>query len=316
MFMRLRSHTCHYCRTIDEAHDRRHKKIAGQIRDVYESCGQVDWTIIPTDTEERGRPRVYDTALAGEENDCDPAPEDTATSKRERKDAKSLARAASRTRVISRDEILHVEAVIHFGDSVLSGDDDGPSNAEELEEIDRHLKYNAHVYNSQSDRRALRKFARLPDVDVDFDAEMERIFDVFRITELLQRNTRNRGLIGKELKMFQRLVDELKKAVVDDLVAVKHDTLEIRMRRAGYLRYANKAAHMIVEDRYTDKDWKTGERKLPNTSSSSGIASPDEESISSQRYMRAFLFFDSVLSLWVDISKPLGVISTINICSY
>jgi hypothetical protein len=281
MFMRLRSHTCHYCRTIDEAHDRRHKKIAGQIRDVYDSCG-VDWTIIPPENEERGRPRVYDTSLAGhDETDCDPTPEDTPSSKRERKDARCLARAASRNRVISREEIEHVDAVIHSAEGVSNGDSIGPSSTDELDEIERHLKYNAHVYNTHSDRRALRKFARLPDVDVDFDSEMERIFEVFRITELLQRNTRNRGLQGKELKTFQTLVDDLKKAIVDDMVAVKRDTLETRMRRAGYMRYANKSAHSIVEDRYTEKDWKTGERYLPNRSSSSGIDSPDEESSSS-----------------------------------
>jgi hypothetical protein len=282
MFMRLRSHTCHYCRTIDEAHNRRHKKIAGQIRDVYDSCG-VDWTIIPPENEERGRSTAYGAGLAvHDEADRDLTPEDTPSSKRERKDAKCLARAASRTRVITREEVLHVDAVLHSAEGVSNGDSSGPSNTDELEEIEHHLKYNAHVYNTQSDRRGLKKFARLPDVDVDFDAEMERIFDVFRITELLQRNTRNRGLQGKELKTFQGLVDDLKKAVVDDLVAVKRDTLEIRMRRAGYLRYANKTAHSIVEDRYTDKDWKTGERHLPNTSSSSGIDSPDEESNSSQ----------------------------------
>jgi hypothetical protein len=281
MFMRLRSHTCHYCRTIDEAHDRRHKKIVGQIRDVYDSCG-VDWTIIPPENEQRGRPRAYGTDLAGHsETDCDLTPEDTPSSKRERKDAKSLVRAASRNRVISREEIEQVHAVIHSAEGVSNGDSTGPSSTDELEEIERHLKYNAHVYNTQSDRRALRKFARLPDVDVDFDSEMERIFEVFRITELLQRNTRNRGLQGRELKTFQTFVDDLKKAIVEDLVAVKRDSLEIRMRRAGYMRYANKSAHSIVEDRYTDKDWKTGERYLPNRSSSSGIDSPDEESSSS-----------------------------------
>jgi hypothetical protein len=286
MFMRLRSHTCHYCHTIDEAHDRRHKKIAGQIRHIYESCGLVDWTIIPVETEEGGR--LIDYQAERDETDCDLTLEDTSSSKRERKDAKSLAKAASRSRVIGRDEILHVDTVIHSAEGVLSGDNDGPCNTDEMEEIERHLKYNAHVYNTQSDRRALKKFARLPDVDVDFDAEMERIFDVFRITDLVQRNTRNRGLLGKELKTFQRLVDGLKKGVVEDLILVKRDTLETRMRRAGYLRYANKAAHNIVEDRYADRDWKTGEKHLPKTSSSSGIASPDEASSSSQKYVPLF----------------------------
>lgn len=297
--MRLRSHTCHYCRTIDEAHHRRHKKIAEGIRDVYESCGLEDWTIIPSEPEERGRTRGQDPSS----DRCDDtgrtlSTEDTPASKREKKDAKALARAASRTRVISQEEIAHVESVLHSAEGFSNSNSDGPRNTEEMEEIERHLKYNAHVYNSQPDRRELKRYARLPDVDVDFDAEMERIFEAFRVTELLKKNTRNRGLQGKELKTFQALVEELKKAVVDDLVLVKRDALETRMRRAGYLRYTNKTAHNIIEDRYTDKDWKTGEKYAAIASDSSGIISPAEECGSSSRYVISLRFVRASSMTW------------------
>lgn len=283
MFMRLRGHTCHYCHTIDEAHHRRHKKIAEQIRDVYDSCGLADWTIIPSDAEDRARARDYDKSLgARDETAHSLNTEEAPSSKRERKDAKCLARAAGRARVLGGDEISYVDDVIHASDGISATDGDGPNNTEEMEEIERHLKYNAHVYNG-GERCDLRKFARLADVDVDFDSEIERILDAFRITELLKRNTRNRGLQGKELKAFHSLVEELKKAIVDDLVMVKRDVLEVRMRRAGYLRYTNKTAHSIVEDRYTDKDWKTGEKYAASKSDSSGTESPAEDSVFSQR---------------------------------
>jgi hypothetical protein len=286
MFMRLRSHTCHYCRTIDEAHYGRHRRIAESLRDVYESADEADWSIIPSEPNDRGRAREC-IASSPEYRDGDrgSAPADIPSSKRERKDAKCLARATSRARVISWDEILHIDSVIHCADGLSNGGSDGPHNMEEVEEIERHLKYNAHVYNSQRDRHDLKKFARLPDVDVDFDFEMDRILQTFRITELLKRNTRNRGLMGKELKSFLAQVEELKTMVVDDLVAVKKDALEVRMRRAGYLRYTNKMAHSIVEDRYTNKDWKTGEKFTSTGSSSSEIASPVEEPDLIQRYV-------------------------------
>jgi len=278
MFMRLRSHTCHYCHTIDEAHHKRHRKIAEAIRDVYESYDEFDWNIIPSELEERGRAREY-SLVSTDDGDADrPCSEDAPSSKRERKDAKNLSRAASRARIISQDEIVYVDSILHLSDGVSGDDSDGPCSNEELEEINRHLMFNAHVFNSQCDNRAIKKYARLPDVDVDFDAEIERILDVFRINELLQRNTRNRGLQGKELKTFLTLVKDLKKMLVDDLVSVKRDVLEIRMRRAGYLRYTNKTAHNLVEERYTDKDWKTGERYYSNTSDSSSAAeSPIDE---------------------------------------
>jgi hypothetical protein len=62
------------------------------------------------------------------------------------------------------------------------------------------------------------------------------------------------------MKTFESLVVNLKTMVIEDLVLVKRDEMETRMRRAGYLRYANRTSFAIVEDRYTAKDWKTGER--------------------------------------------------------
>jgi hypothetical protein len=286
MFMRNKSHTCHYCRTIDEAHRRRHKRIAEGIRDVYESCGLEDWTITPAEPDERGRIRGHDPGETnGDDQERSVSMEDTAvTSKREKKDAKALARAASRTRFISQEEINHVDSVIHSAEGFAVGDD-GPHNTEEMDEIERHLKYNANVYNSQPDRRELKKYARLPDVDVDFDAEIERILETFRVADLLKSNTRNRGLQGKELKTFQTFVEDLKESLVNDLVLVKRDALETRMRRAGYLRYTNKTAHSIVEDRYNYKNWKTGEKYSATTSSSSENAFPAEEISSTNKYV-------------------------------
>jgi hypothetical protein len=283
MFMRLRSHTCNYCRTVDEAHYRRHKELAEQLRAIYESGGEVDWSIIP-DSEERGRAREYDGGAAESEG---ATPNDALSSKREKKDAKSLVRAASRSRVITGAEIGHVDSVLHSAEGLSAGDSDAPRNAEEIEEVERHLRYNAHVYNKDNRGGALKTFAKLSDAEIDFDGEVERILEASRVTELRKRNThRTRGLQGKELKIFLAHVDEFKKAVVEDLVQVKRDSLEIRMRRAGYLRYTNKTAHGIVEERYLAKDWKTGEKFLSSTSESSGLVSPSVEEIATpQRHV-------------------------------
>jgi hypothetical protein len=134
----------------------------------------------------------------------------------------------------------------------------------------------------------LKKFAKIPDMDVDFDAEMERILDTFRITELAKRNFRNRGLHGKELKAFEVLVETFKSVIVEDLVLVKKDAMEVRMRRAGYLRYTNRTGYGIVQDRYTDKDWKTGERITSSSSDSSGLTSPSDDSSTSNEYVLNF----------------------------
>jgi hypothetical protein len=312
MFMRNKSHTCTYCRTIDEAHRRRPKKIAEKLRDVYESCDLEDWVIVPSEPDDRGRPKGQEPGSDyGNDMGRIPSAERTTASKREKKDAKALARAASRSRLISQEEIAHVECILHSAEQFPTknnGELTGPFNTEEMEEIERHLKYNAHVYNTQADRRALKRYARLPDVDVDFDAEMERILEAFRVTDLLRKNTRNRGLQGKQLKTFETFVGELKQAVVDYLIQIKQDKLGTSMRQAGYLRYTNKTAHKIVQDRYIERNWKTGEKYTPTASDSSGIVTPPEECNSPIRYV--------IGASLTCASKPHGKVSQTLACAF
>jgi hypothetical protein len=152
------------------------------------------------------------------------------------------------------------------------------------------------VYNTQPNRRGLKKLAEdTADNEVDFSAEMDRILDTFRITDLVKRNTKTKGLQGKELKNFLALVDDFKQAVIEDIVLVKKDGAEVRMRRAGYLRYTNMSSYRIVEDRYTNKDWKTGEKFHSSGSDSSGIVTPTEEIASPIRYVSRHLTCGSVL---------------------
>ncbi|KAI2475596.1 hypothetical protein Ptr902_12937 [Pyrenophora tritici-repentis] len=283
MFMRLRGHTCAHCISIDESHYKRHHDIAEQLRAVYDSCSDINWGIVPSnsDNDSRGRVKGLADALEQDENqDPNQDPGDTPASKRERKDAKRLARAANRSKVITQDEIRHIDNIIHASHGLTGNDTDGPQNAEEVEDIERQLRYHAQVYNTQVDRRTLRKLSEVcTETSVDFDAEMSRILDAFRISELLRRNTKTRGLQGKELKTFLTLVDGLRQALVEDIILVKKDAAEVRMRRAGYLRYTNKTAYEIVEERYTEKDWKTGEKWIPGAPDSSDDTTPVDECV-------------------------------------
>lgn len=218
------------------------------------------------------------------------ASDETPTSRRERKDTKCLVRAANRAKVVTQEEIRYVESVLHSAEGVSGAEGVSPASVEEMQLIEDHLRYNANVYNSHSSRCDLKRFAKIPDVDVDFEGEMERVLDTFRITELVKRNVRNRGLQGKDLRNFDTLVETFKDAVVEDLVLVKKDMMEIRMRRAGYLRYTNKTAYEIVEDRYSEKDWKTGERIKSSSSDSSGLTSPSEEIFTPLEYVVANIY--------------------------
>jgi len=149
-----------------------------------------------------------------------------------------------------------------------------------------NLQYHAHVYNTQADRKGLRKLSEASvDTSIDFEAEICRIFEAFRISDLLKRNTKTRGLQGKDLKTFLALVEGIKQALVEDIIQVNKDAAEVRMRRAGYLRYTNKASYEIIEERYTEKDWKTGGKCVPDASESSGTTSPVDEFEAAARYV-------------------------------
>lgn len=265
--MRLRGHTCSYCIAIDEAHHSRHQEIVQQFHKVYESCGEHEWSVIPADEEERGR---VGENRAGEKADrSETVPDATPTSKRERKDAKRLARATSRARVVTQEEIFKLDTVIHASDSTAMHSNEGPKNPEEIEEIENHLRYNANVYNNNSSRQWVKQLTNIADANVNFDVEVNRILSSLHISELLQRNTKNKGLQGRELKVFQALVNELKKMIVEDIVLARKDNLETRMRRAAFLRYTNKTAYGILEERYSTKSWKTGDKLESNTSNGS-----------------------------------------------
>ena len=141
--MRLRAHTCAHCSSINEAHYKRHHDIAEQLRAVYESSGEINWSIVPSgsDNDDRGRTKERGGSLESDENqDFNNDPADMPASKRERKDAKRLARAASRSKVITQEEIRHIDNTIHSSEGLTSNDADGPRNAQEVEDIEAQLR--------------------------------------------------------------------------------------------------------------------------------------------------------------------------------
>lgn len=278
MFMRLRGHTCDMCMHTDEHHYKRHLKTCEHIRRIYESCGE-DWPIIPHDGDDRGRSRSRGSN-SFESDGRSSTSDDIPMKKKDKKEQKKQVRAASRSKVVTQEEINYISSVLHPVPSE-QGNITHPNNPDEIEEIEQHLKHKAQSYNDAGQKRCTsNRLTLTPDADIDFGAEMDRILDILRVSELLKRNDRNRGLRNKDLSTFKTLVAELRVQIIDDLILFKRDDLEIRMRKAAFLRYTNRASYDIMTDRYTEKDWKTGEkiRTAGSESPSSGsLAVVDEE---------------------------------------
>jgi hypothetical protein len=272
LFMRNRGHTCDSCKIIEEAHYKRHQNIAELLRKIREVCGVAGCLIIEVprsagDTASQG-PRSASPPDAAIPSPPDGKEKENGNAtKREKKEAKRLEKAASRTRFLTDQEYRYINEVLHPKAQVASDSSPEPMNLEEVHEIERNLRFNAstcyrrNVHTDQM-KGYLNNKSPPSEEEIRIKASMDRVCDVFQITLLEKKNEKNRGLQGKEMKEFNKLVVEFRAALLDDYVLVYKDEMEIRMRRAAFLRYTNKGIVDKLLDRYNNRDWKTGLKLL------------------------------------------------------
>jgi hypothetical protein len=254
--MRNRGHTCDACTVINEAHHKRHQKIALILREIRELCGVAGGLVREIRNTTTSAPDPDIGGLPSGENGL-------STTRKEKKEAKRLEKAAGRAKVITLQEYYYIDEVLHPPVETRDpGSHPDPMNLEEVQEIEKNLRFNAAVWANRKDRRDQVKGCnnKFQAVEFDFSAELDRIFEVFHIDLFIKDNERNRGLQGRSLKVFEQLVRKFRSAVVDDFVLIKRDEMETRMRRAGFLRYTNRAILEKLLDRYEDRDWRTGLR--------------------------------------------------------
>ena len=84
--------------------------------------------------------------------------------------------------------------------------------------------------------------------------------EALRVSELISGNGRGSGLTKKELRGFEVLVELFKRSATKDVLQVKKEDLEMRIRRAGYLRFVNRQNCEVMLKHHKKVDWKTGEK--------------------------------------------------------
>jgi hypothetical protein len=244
MFMLGRGDTCQACKNVVAAHNKRHAELAEQLRRIYLIC-QVDLYIGPMakvrdgpDETDAGRP----VDGAG-----------TAKSKKERKEAKKLARAARRPRVVTSEELIFLDGVLH-PDRLNKGNDNGRFNVHEVEKPEHHPDYQ-EAYTDKDKSKGLRALSEPQNTEVDYECELVRILDAFHITELCKKSSgSNRQVQSKDTKSFERAVDLFKNLVREDFALVKRDEMDILERRNGYINYTSKSSYEITQKRMNAKD--------------------------------------------------------------
>lgn len=253
--MRDRGHTCDICKKVDSAHYKRHKEVFEKVKHLHRLCGS-QWDP-KSDSEVVERPH----AEMEEPNDAeqkDNAPQETVRkTKREKKAVKKQQKAAAREKnVVTDKDVDFVAEVLHPKGAPVESSD--PGSVKDIEEADERLRELALRYLTGT------KWTRSAESHdtIDFESEMTRIFEAFQISGLVQGNDSTRGLRGKEFSKILSIVADLKNMIVEDLLAVKRDDMEIRMRRAGFVRFVGKSSFDSIETRYEQKDWATGQ-KIP-----------------------------------------------------
>ncbi|KAF2871377.1 hypothetical protein BDV95DRAFT_606815 [Massariosphaeria phaeospora] len=314
LFMPGRGHTCDVCRKVDGAHYKRHQKIARTLGDMREKCGllcrfaptvnqpegDADDRFIEDEAQDELREGEAEDQLREDEaqdklgedatgplaevvsKSDTPADPKTQSSlpqrekKRAKKERKRAEKADERPKILTGEDYEYVSAVLHTGELSTPEIDEknDPKSLAEVEEIEIQLRYSASVRNDGTKRKENQDLLLRKGVDVDFRAEMLRIEEVFHINELVKQNVKNQSLKGKEAKLFDTLVSEFRKLVIEDLVLLQKELLEIRMRRFSYSRYVNWKSVELVDERYSTKEHSTGERKAEKSAKPEAIAGP------------------------------------------
>ncbi|KAF2659085.1 hypothetical protein K491DRAFT_215572 [Lophiostoma macrostomum CBS 122681] len=279
LFMRNRGHCCAACIGADEAHHKRHTRMAEILREMYELRGEDPF--IGGDNDAFVNAQAW---RPGDRNGCHSPDENLGSSpdgsnadvsllkKKERKDFKKLEKAKNRPKVVTLEEIEYLDSVLHPKEDIKSTNGGSePANLEEVDEIERNLRYNAKEYNTGVKRTLLQSSTSVRNAEVDFEVEMARILCTLRVRDGFRTTGGNHSLKGKSLATFNKLGKSLEEKITEDLILVKKDELETRMRRASFLRYINRSSFDIIQNRYSILDWKTGERI---------ISSPEEDKLS------------------------------------
>ena len=256
-------------------------EICQKLRAIYEINGEDGWLAGANDGRDGKDSRQPDDGNGP-------------LTKKQKKEAKKLEKAVNRPKVLTQTEIEYVGSIIHLSSCDVGGVE--PRNMDEVEEVEKckyrfgmrckqtvltlytipDVRHKANVYKTGAKHQALKGLGSIPEAKFDFAKEMEGILNGLKITDLLKRNSKNRGLKGKDVRTFEFSVAELKTLIIEDLVLVKREETETRMRRAGYLRYTNRTSFNILEDRYTNKDWRTGERIVSPLAGSPQVGSATE----------------------------------------
>ncbi|KAF2723854.1 hypothetical protein K431DRAFT_344370 [Polychaeton citri CBS 116435] len=214
LFKKGSSQLCMACISSDEAHQKRHRQIAKllrQLEKIREAAAAAPKLI-----------NSQQFALPG----------DTFSSKRERKAAKKIEKAAQRPKVVGEEEMRNVCYALH------------PPEDQASEEVERQhllndpaIKSNLPFHRGTARDRHLRIELIANDAKNEFEVpkeEMTRIKTELAVPKLVK------GMTAEE----RRLIGEVTTAIKEDLSIIRREEEETMQRKSGFWRWASRKAYI------------------------------------------------------------------------
>lgn len=161
----------------------------------------------------------------------DPATVDGSTSKKYRKEAKRLAKAAGRDQAIRLKDIEHIGKILHPEEPV----DEGFEKALLMDKsIENNMYYHPNTSNSREERHRFISQERRGKSGLKLsEAEMNGIMLELRVPDLAQVKSKSERVI----------ITKLREKIAEDVVHDHDEAQETMMRKAGFWRWANRRTY-------------------------------------------------------------------------
>ena len=187
---------------------------------------------------------------------------DGSASKKDRKEAKRLAKAADRVLEIKAKDVERIGKILHPREPVDEEVERGLLMDKSIEE---NVYYHPQTSNNREERHIFISHDRRGKAEFKVTAaEIERIMIELRVHDTSHvKGKKERALVGR-----------LRDKIVEDLKHEHGEARETMMRKAGFWRWASRKAYNRLAENGRIWDWKSGEDLAPVVEHEADVVDP------------------------------------------
>ena len=234
------------CKSSDQKRYLRHREIAELVKDLrtIDAEESLSSPITP-------KAPKFDFAVL-----------DGSASKKDRKEAKRLAKAADRVLEIKAKDVERISKILHPGEPVDEEFERGLLMDKSIEE---NVYYHPQTSNNREERHIFISHDRRGKAEFKVTAaEIERIMIELRVHDTSHvKGKKERALVGR-----------LRDKIVEDLEHEHGEARETMIRKAGFWRWASRKAYNRLAENGRIWDWDSGEALAPVVEHEADVVDP------------------------------------------